>query len=265
MAVYFQSLRSSSSGNCLAFWTRTSSLLIDCGLATQRECREVLEAHRRRAGHLDALIVSHAHGDHVSYAALRVLGREGVRVLGDARVVRQVRERHEPGEWNAAPDLRALPGGGFDVGDFHVRRFEVPHAPQVPSFGFAITVRAGGRTRSLVACTDFHDFGEVLPHFVDADFVFVEANHDLELLRQHPNPASRYHLNNVKTASLLYHAVKRSAAAPRAVMLGHLSEERNRRALAIGEVTRMFERMGAPIAFHLDAAPAARPSEIIEL
>jgi hypothetical protein len=134
----------------------------------------------------------------------------------------------------------------------------------VPSFGFAITARVGEKERSFVVCTDFNDFGEVLPHFLDTDFVFVEANHDLELLRRHPNPASRYHLNNVKSASLLCHVVRRSATPPRAVMLGHLSEERNRRALAIGEVTRMFQRTGTGLRFHLEAAPASRPSEVVE-
>jgi hypothetical protein len=48
-------------------------------------------------------------------------------------------------------------------------------------------------------------------------------------------------------------------------MLGHLSDERNRRALAINEVTRMFDRQGTKMRFHLDAAPAHRPSEIVEI
>jgi hypothetical protein len=62
---------------------------------------------------------------------------------------------------------------------------------------------------------------------------------DRNVLHPHPNHASRYHLNNVKTASLLHHAVRQSATPPGAVMLGHLSEERNRRALAINEAARM--------------------------
>jgi hypothetical protein len=80
-----------------------------------------------------------------------------------------------------------------------------------------------------------------------------------------PNPNSRYHLNNVKTASLLHRAVTTSTTPPKAVMLGHLSEERNRRTLAIREVARMFDRRGAGRRFHLDAAPAHTASEVIEL
>lgn len=265
MAICFQSFRSSSAGNCLALWTSTSSILIDCGVKVQRECREILEAHRRQAGHLDAVVVSHAHGDHVAYGSLRVLGREGIRILGDGGVLRRVRECHEPHVWKQPPPMRAFPAPAFEVGDFHLKSIEVPHAPGVPNFGFVITAREGGARRTIIVCTDFHDYAGILPYFADASFIFVEANHDLELLRQHPNYASRFHLNNVKTASLLHHAVRQSAAPPKAVMLGHLSEERNRRALAINEVVRMFERQGTKMQFHLDAAPARRPSEIVEI
>jgi phosphoribosyl 1,2-cyclic phosphodiesterase len=265
VAIYFQSLRSSSSGNCLVLWTATSSILIDCGVKVQRECADLLDAHRRRAGTLDGVIVSHAHGDHVTRASLRVLQREGIRIHAHRRVLRLLRERHGLEDWNRAPDLEPFPAGPFEVGDFRVTPMEVPHAPGVPNFGFVITARGARSKRTIVVCTDFHDYGGVLPHFVDADFIFVEANHDLQLLRQHPNPNSRYHLNNVKTASLLHHAIRQSASPPGAVMLGHLSEERNRRPLAIDEVRALFERRRTDIRFDLDAAPAHRASAIVEI
>jgi phosphoribosyl 1,2-cyclic phosphodiesterase len=263
LAIHLQTLRSSSAGNCLAFWTARSSILIDCGVKTQREFHEALELHRRQAGTLDAVIVSHAHGDHASRASLKVLAAEGLPILADARVLRQLREGHDWQDWRERPTLRAFPDARFEVGDFRITPFEVPHAPHVPNFGFDIVVRDGHRKRRLVVCTDFNDYAGLLPHFLDADAILLEANHDLGLLREHPNPSSRYHLNNVKAASLLYHAVRKSEAPPGMVMLAHLSEERNRRTLAVGEVRRLFERSGLALRFHLDAAPASRPSEVI--
>ncbi len=264
MGIFFQSFRSSSSGNCLALWTAKSSILVDCGL-TKRDCESVLETHRRRAGTLDAVLVSHAHGDHMTGPSLRALTREGIPIHGHRRVIRQLQEWHGTDDWNRRPDLEAFASTPLAIGDFVITPIEVPHAPGVPNFGFAIAARGLRRTRRIVLCTDFHDYAGVLPHFVDADFIFVEANHDLQLLRQHPNPNSRYHLNNVKTASLLHHAVRQSASPPAAVMLGHLSEERNRRRIAIDEVQKMFERQRADIRFELDAAPARKPSAIVEI
>jgi phosphoribosyl 1,2-cyclic phosphodiesterase len=265
VSLHFQSLRSSSAGNCLALWTATSSILIDCGVQVQREYRELLDEHVKRARSLDAVIVSHAHGDHAAYGSLRVLAREGIPVHAHARVLRQLRERHRPEDWKEAPRLRPFAGEPFDVGDFHVTPIEVPHAPGFPTFGFALTAGRGRASRTIVVCTDFNDYASMLPHIVDADFVFVEANHDLNLLRKHPNPASAFHLNNVKAAWLLCHAVRQSAAPPRAILLGHLSEERNTRRLAMDEVRRVFARQGVAAAFDLDAAPAHKPSAIVEV
>jgi len=48
-------------------------------------------------------------------------------------------------------------------------------------------------------------------------------------------------------------------------MLEHLSEEPNRRALAVNQVARMFDRQGTKRRFPLVAAPVHRGSEIIEI
>ncbi len=264
VAICFQSLRSSSSGNCLALWTPHSSILIDCGIKVQSECQSLLDAHVSLSRTLDGVLVSHSHGDHIAYAALRVLARHRITVHADRQVIRRLRERHGFEDWKHRPRLDAFSDDSFRIGDFRVTPFEVPHEPGVPTFGFVIAAHDGHAHRKIVFCTDFHDYAGALSRFVDADFVFVEANHDLALLRLHPNPASRWHLNNVKTASLLACATGRSASPPKGVMLGHLSEERNRRRLATGEIRRMFEREGRKVTFDLQAAPRYRPSPVVE-
>jgi len=210
--------------------------------------------------------VSHAHGDHMAYGALRVLGRRGIPVYAHARVVAQLRQAHEPESWKDPPALYGIAQESVHVGDFRVTPFQVPHAPGVPTFGFVVVASHRGASRTIVVCTDLYDFGPILPRLLGAEILFVEANHDLELLRRYPNFNSRYHLNNVKTASLLHTLVRRSTgAALRAVMLGHLSEERNRCALALAEVRNMFDRQRTGIPFRLDAAPARHPSDVVEL
>ena len=141
----------------------------------------------------------------------------------------------------------------------------LPHAPGIPNVGFVIRAGHGTNGRTIVVATDFHDFPALLPHLPGADFVFVEANHDLELLRRHSNPNSRWHLSNVKTASLLCRATLEGGFAPRAVVLGHLSDERNREVLAVGEVRRAFDAHGLKMPFALEAAPKFEPSRTFKI
>ena len=37
---------------------------------------------------------------------------------------------------------------------------------------------------------DFNRPEDVAPHLIDADFIFIESNHDLELLKKYYNPNS---------------------------------------------------------------------------
>jgi phosphoribosyl 1,2-cyclic phosphodiesterase len=264
MEIFFRSFRSSSAGNCLALWTADSSILIDCGVKTLRDCRALVRQHQDRHGPLHGVLISHSHRDHLSFDAFRVLQEKGIAIHGHRHVVPQLRERHgvEAGNDSA---IQAFPGDSFTVGDFRVTTIPLPHAPDIPNFGFAIRAGHGTKRRKIVICTDFHDFSSVVPHLAGADFVFVEANHDLELLRRHFNPNSRYHLNNVKTAWLLCHAVRDGRCLPRSVVLGHLSDERNRERLAIGEVERVFAAQGMKVPFELETAPKFEPSRVITI
>jgi len=264
MATYFRSFCSSSSGNCLAIWTPDSSILIDCGLKTLRDTRTLLQQHRARHGDIHGILVTHSHGDHVSKAALRVLGEEKVPVHCHGDVARQLRDRHGTAAETGAA-IRPFAGDGFTVGDFRVSAFALPHTPGVPTFGFAIRAGQGSHRRKIVVCTDFNDFSGVLAQLEDADFLFLEANHDPALLRRYPNRNSHYHLNNVKTAWLLAHATRDGRRPPNHVVLGHLSEERNTEELALDEVKRVFARQRQAVPFRLDTAPRYEPSRMMKV
>ena len=264
MPFSFRSFRSSSSGNCLAFWTDQSSILIDFGVRTLRDCRALLHDHQRQHGAIDAVLISHAHGDHLSGDAVRVLGEQGIAMHTHAAAAPQLHERHG-GQSPAACRFHHFPGDRFSIGDFDITTIALPHAPRVPNVGFVVRAGQGTLRRTAVFATDFYDFSPLLPHLAGADFVFVEANHDLELLRRHFNPNSKWHMNNVKTAWMLCHAAREGAFRPGTVVLGHLSKERNREALAIGEVQRVFERQGIPMPFDLVAAPKLEASRVFKI
>jgi phosphoribosyl 1,2-cyclic phosphodiesterase len=264
MDLFFRSFRSSSAGNCLALWTRDSAVLIDCGVKTLRDCRALLGRHQDAHGPVHGVLVSHAHGDHLSRDGFRVLQEHGIPIHSHPHVVAQLRARL--GEEAAdIPAIQAFPDDCFTVGDFDITTVPLPHAPGVPNFGFVICAGHGSKRRKVVVCTDFNDSSGIVPHLAGADFVFVEANHDIDMLRRRFNPASRYHLNNAQTASLLCDAAHGAHFAPRSVVLGHLSEERNLERLALGEVARVFAARGMKVPFTLETAPKFESSRVIRV
>lgn len=260
MHLRFRSLRSSSSGNCLMLWTERTAILIDCGISTQCACRELLATHMGALTPFDGVVVSHAHGDHISYPSLRVLRRRDITVHCHQAIVRQIHQKHI-GDWASPPAFRPFSHEAFQIGDFDIQPIELPHDPDFPTFGFVI--RAGGC--KLLVATDFHDGQAVAGHLADADFIFIEANHDPELLRKYWNPSSLFHLSNPATARLLCEARRARTTPPRMVMLGHLSSRRNTESLALAAVQERFRLEGVELDFQLRTAPRHQPSEIITI
>jgi phosphoribosyl 1,2-cyclic phosphodiesterase len=225
VTVNFQSLRSGSSGNCLQLWTATTRILVDCGWESTRACRRALAPVPDGApAAIDAVFVTHLHGDHLSQAATRALSDLRVPVHCHESAVGELSRLSDP--------LRLRPYGDAPVrvGDFEVTPVRVPHTPRVVTHAFSIVSEPD--ERRLVVATDLSSWDGLLDLFVDADFIFVESNHDVRLARQRPVPNSRHHLSNDQTAALLCQVLRRSRRPPAGVMLAHLSEERNDPALA---------------------------------
>ena len=210
--------------------------------------------------------MTHAHGDHLSYAGLRVMTRLKVPIYAHTRTRRELGQRvlaaHRlpaslaPGDL-PSPTLRVT--SRSRIGPFTVEPLRVPHAPGVTTHAFRIR---HGATRLLIA-TDFHDPEAVIPHIYDCDFIYLESNHDPELLRLHFNPASLYHLSNPTAGLLLRHAWDASRRRPATVVLGHLSQERNRPEIALATVSDLLRSSGAPGAVTIVTAPRHAPSEIV--
>lgn len=264
--LHFRSYCSNSAGNCLALWTDHTCVLFDCGIGTLRDCRDLL---RRQHGLFDpvaALVVSHAHRDHLSRQALRVMGEQAIPIHCHRKVLPQLRERNGI-DGRAPSPLHGFGDDGITVGEFHITPVALSHAPDTPCFGFVVRASVGSRRRRVVIATDFRDPSTLLPHLRGADFVFLEANHDVELLKKRFNYASQWHLNNAQTANLLAraYAAASDGAAPGNVVLGHLSEDRNDDALALREVRRAFAHRGVKPGFELETARKCEPSRVIQI
>jgi phosphoribosyl 1,2-cyclic phosphodiesterase len=269
--IRFRTLRSGSSGNLLLLESERPAgrarYLIDCGISSQRALRRILEEEVGLSAGLDGVFLTHAHSDHINYASLRVLAELGVPVYAHRRTLAEVRARHlNPYRLPARVDfssleLRAFGDGPFRLDGLEVVPVPVPHAPGVTTHAFVL--RTGG-TKLLVA-SDFSDPEAVAGHIADCDLIYIESNHDLELLRLRFNPASLYHLPNPAAGLLLRFALTQSANRPRAIVLGHLSEERNTPDLALETVRAILAEGRGHEPPPLVAAPRYEPGQVVEL
>lgn len=254
MSLSFQSICSSSSGNCVTLCSETTRLVIDCGLSSMKRTRQAISSLHTPLP-VSAVVLSHIHSDHISYYPLRVLEECGIPVCLHTDNIAPLKEKHFNGY--GFKTLKMLPYGSmpFEVGDFRIHPFEVVHNPWYATFGFDIRYQ----DKKIVIATDFCKWQDIIGHFVNADFIFVESNHDLALLKKYYNPNSRYHLPNSETADLLAAVATESKKSPQAVVLGHLSSQRNTARLALQETKQAFLRAGLSMNFALFAAPLKEP------
>lgn len=263
MAINFRTIHSCSAGNCVAVWTENTRLLIDCGLSSMKRTRAMLGEVFDDLSDIDACLVSHVHSDHISHYPLRVLEQFSVPVLAYYGCVDSLRKKHFRAYGFGSLALSGFRAERFEVGDLEIEPFEVPHHPQIPTFGFVVRQYVGDKCLKVVLATDFNNPRTIARQLVDADMVYVESNHDLELLRRYYNPNSVYHMPNPRTADLLAMVRKHSRKPPQTVMLGHLSEQRNKPAIAIREIRDTFKDRGQQQDFELLAAPPRTASQTV--
>jgi L-ascorbate metabolism protein UlaG (beta-lactamase superfamily) len=265
MAITFKTIQSSSSGNCILIQTEQTSLLVDCGFRSQKGCKEALADALGEISNIDAVIVTHNHGDHISYSSLKVLEKENVPVYVFDGSRDQLKRKHYKGYSFTALDLRSFSAGSFEINDLTIEAIEIPHQPDLPTFAFAISYKGQDATHKILVAADFSDGAALTDHLADADLIYIEANHCLDLLRIFPNFNSIYHMNNPATAKLLAETLGKRKTPPQAVILGHLSNQRNEPEKAIDEIKKAFKQSGHKINFPIQVAPKFDPSKEIKI
>ena len=258
MALRVTVLGSGSGGNLTLVEGSRGRIAIEMGLS-EREAARRLRACGVEPRELDALFVSHEHGDHVRGAPL-FSRRHGVPIYTTAATARAA--------GLAALELGGLveiePGGETICAGMSVRTFPVPH-DAADTIGYV--VEEGGAR--LGYATDLgHPSALVMERLRGCEILVVEANHDVEMLRSGTYPAhvkqrvlGRHgHLSNDQAAELLRETV---TPATRSVFLAHLSERNNDGRLAIGAGRRAL-RAGGRDEVRLELTWQARPSASAE-
>lgn len=222
--VKFCSLFSGSSGNCLYIKSESTKILIDAGLSAKRIIA-ALAAIDESPESINAILVSHEHSDH----------SKGVGILSrkyDIPVYANVET------WDGMNSIigEVKPHNikyfqydeTFFIGDIEVNPFPIPHDAAMPS-GFNLFAEGN----KVTIATDIgHMTNTLLEAFEGSDLLFLESNHDTEMLKVGPYPYSlkmrilgkEGHLSNEMAGKTIAHMASRGT---KKFILGHLSKDNN--------------------------------------
>lgn len=229
-ALRFASLGSGSRGNATLVEAGNTRVLIDCGFSA-RECARRLARIGVEAASLDAILVTHEHGDHANGVAA-LSSRFDIPVYLSAGTHRAMDARgHFQGI--RVERRRVLRGVAFSLGNLSITPVRVPHDAQEPcQYVFEV-----GEAK-LGVLTDIGDYTpQVLAAYSGCDALLLESNHDVGMLRAGPYPPSLQarvggefgHLSNDQTVQLLREL---DTSRLQALVLAHLSEKNNEVSLA---------------------------------
>ncbi|MEO8025352.1 MAG: MBL fold metallo-hydrolase [Bryobacteraceae bacterium] len=225
------SLASGSTGNVTWIATDRARILVDAGLS-RKETLERLRRAGEPADRIDAILISHEHGDHV--AGLVPLARGAYQEKkSDVPVFMTALTARAMAWAEYTPRLEHFQAGSsFVVGDIEVSTFTIPHDALDP-VGF--TFQTQGIKIGVV--TDLGYIPESIKvHLRNCDLLLLEANHDVEMLKVGPYPWSvkqrvmgrNGHLSNDVACDFIQNDLNTTTST---LILGHLSEHNNHPAI----------------------------------
>lgn len=246
-------LGSGSSGNAIWVASESANVLIDCGLS-YRELARRAELAEARLEELDAVLLTHEHGDHAG--GLGTLCRKhGLPVYMTAPTFKAL-----PSKIGVLPCTRIFRAGdAWTVKDLTIESFSVTHDAADP-VGFAITARGAkvGFAFDLGAPTHL-----VRQSLTGSHALVLETNYCPELLMYSDYPESvkqrirsRFgHLSNDVAAELLRELLHPALTT---IVLVHISENNNTPNRAQAAVLRALGGHGAEVHLATQDAPTPR-------
>ena len=246
-------LASGSAGNSTLLETEHTALLVDAGLGKKEMLRRFEALGRPTPDHLDGILISHEHSDHSS--GLGQLQREWkcLAYLTEPthRVIQQMLA--DQGVKRTIDHVQYVhPGEKFEIGDIEVTPFAIPHDASDP-IGYCF--KANGIKIAIV--TDLGYLPELVKHHLrEADFLILESNHDLDMLKVGPYPwhikqrvmSRTGHLSNATVSDFLADSEVFDGRA-RHLVLAHLSEQNNNPLVARISAEEALGRRAAEFAF----------------
>jgi len=230
-------LASGSRGNSIYFATETVRLLIDAGLSG-RETERRLATMGVNPRDLHGIIVTHEHLDHV-----RGLGSLARRYKLPV-YLNQLTHAYLPETVGTLGEkVEFATGRSFSVGDITIHPFAISHDAADP-VGFVL----GNGSVKVGVCTDLGAATNLVHrHLENCSILVLEANHDIEMLKNGPYPwpvkqriKSRFgHLSNEQSIKVLSRVFSEDLQE---VIFAHMSETNNSSEMVLKTFASMLPR-----------------------
>jgi phosphoribosyl 1,2-cyclic phosphodiesterase len=235
-------LGSGSSGNSALVCHEDTRILVDAGLSARQLCSR-LTAIGIDPESIDAIVLTHEHGDHMRGIDVFCRKRK-LPVYGTAHTCAIVRENVKTSlVWK-----QFEAGSSFSIKGVQIDSFSVPH-DAVDPVGFLFQC---GRSRLGFLSDVGHVTRMIIDRLKGVDTLFTEANYDDALLQNDTRRpwstkqriSNRHgHLSNEQTAELVAEIASPSLNR---VVLGHLSSDCNTQQLAVSVIAKRLHELGLP-------------------
>ncbi len=234
-------LSSGSDGNCTYIETEQVKILVDIGLSCKEICSR-LAVLNVKPQEIDAILISHEHNDHIKgldvfaskYKTKVYVHEHGIGAVYSKMKKALAQQFYQFGDFS------------FTINDLIIDNVSLPH-DSVHCSGFIFE----NNKRKISIITDLgHTTDVILNKISGSALVYLECNHDVDMLRANPNYSASLkarilgkngHLSNIDCAKALEYIIPYGT---KQVMLSHISRHNNTPSLAYKTVCEYLQSKG---------------------
>ncbi len=226
----FCSLFSGSSGNCIFVSSGITRILIDAGVSLKKTEQE-LDTVGESIDDIDAMLVTHEHGDHIKSLGVFLRKKEIPVYLTHGTYNAMIKGKIPIGDHDKSLIHFVEYENDFMIGDILVSPFKVSHDAEEP---VAYCFTCEGKKIGVATDLGFYNT-QIYEKLVDSKVLYIESNHDERMLDAGIYPyylkerikSDLGHLSNDTCAELVSKICNDPKSRLSTVILGHLSEENN--------------------------------------
>jgi phosphoribosyl 1,2-cyclic phosphodiesterase len=246
-------LGSGSKGNTTVIESNGKLLLVDCGFSRRQMLKRLAESGFN-PDNLCGILVTHEHGDHI-YSAEKLCNEFNATLIATRGTI-------EGGNLVTSNQRVAKYDQMIEHENFSILPIRVSHDTKEPCAFMIENDEAKSLFLTDIGTTDNLD----IPVMTDLDYLYIEANHDSEMLATGPYPyflkqrvsGIGGHLNNEESGELIKTLAAQSPNL-KTVMLAHLSDKNNHPDIALQAVKKRTGDLGS---IKLQVAMQALPTDM---